>query len=55
MRHEARAGLRLGDPLDIRKNKALLVAVVANLVLAGIEAWALVSRLMATGAGTFMY
>ena len=45
----------MGAPVDMRPNKPLLVACVANVVLVAIEAWALGTRFLAVGVGTFVF
>ena len=41
--------------MDIQPNKPLILACVANGALVAIEAWALVSRFLVAGAGTFVF
>ena len=41
--------------MNLRSNKSLLVACATNGVLVAIEAWALVSRFLVAGVGTFVF
>ncbi len=46
---------RWGAPVDMRSNKPLVAALVANGVLVAIEAWALGTRFLVAGVGTFVF
>lgn len=45
----------MGVPMDIRSKKPQLVAIAANGVLVAIEAWAIGTRLLEVGMGTFVF